>query len=294
MSSIQTYLQDILDAVYGEEVRGAIHNAIEECYTDVTTSATAADAAATAANAAADAANEAADEANTAASAAGAVSGEVAGLKRAVDDSAVDLVSLYGNISSRTHNGITFTPLRHGFSINGTANGAAFNNIFVEFPPTVKGDDILVLKINSSQYQSIGFGIFFYDQNHTQIGATQYVREDTEVHIPDNAVSWIFRLEVASGTVCDGDTAVVSIYKKMDSLYPYDEIYSTIHGMIRLRTPERQGISTAPPNQNFGVSYILAAQWYPPSFGTSLPPTLSVRWKQSQEMSVSGTTLVIS
>lgn len=60
MPSIQTYLQQILDAVYGEEVRGAIHDAIEECYTDVATSATAADAAATAANAAASAANAAA------------------------------------------------------------------------------------------------------------------------------------------------------------------------------------------------------------------------------------------
>jgi len=64
MPSIQTYLQQILDAVYGEEVRGAIHDAIEECYTDVTTSATAADAAATAANAAADAANAAAADAS--------------------------------------------------------------------------------------------------------------------------------------------------------------------------------------------------------------------------------------
>lgn len=77
MPSIQTYLQQILDAVYGEEVRGAIHDAIEECYTDVTTSATSADAATTAANAAADAANEAADEANAAARAAGAVSDEI-------------------------------------------------------------------------------------------------------------------------------------------------------------------------------------------------------------------------
>lgn len=67
MPSIQTYLQQILDAVYGEEVRGAIHDAIEECYTDVTTSATAADAAATAANAAATAANAAASAANSAA-----------------------------------------------------------------------------------------------------------------------------------------------------------------------------------------------------------------------------------
>lgn len=71
MPSIQTYLQQILDAVYGEEVRGAIHDAIEECYTDVTTSATAADAAATAANAAASAANSAAADASAIAQEAG-------------------------------------------------------------------------------------------------------------------------------------------------------------------------------------------------------------------------------
>ena len=34
MAAIDVYLQEILDAVYGEEVRGAIHDAIQQVYTD--------------------------------------------------------------------------------------------------------------------------------------------------------------------------------------------------------------------------------------------------------------------
>lgn len=35
MSSIQTYLNNIMNAVYGEEVRSSIKNAISQCYSDV-------------------------------------------------------------------------------------------------------------------------------------------------------------------------------------------------------------------------------------------------------------------
>lgn len=35
MSSIQTYLSNIMSAVYGEEVRSSIKNAIQQCYSDV-------------------------------------------------------------------------------------------------------------------------------------------------------------------------------------------------------------------------------------------------------------------
>lgn len=63
MSNIDTYLAKIMSAVYGEEVRGSIHDAIEECYTDTTTGKTTADTAAVAANAAATRANTAATEA---------------------------------------------------------------------------------------------------------------------------------------------------------------------------------------------------------------------------------------
>lgn len=34
MSAIDNYLQEIKTAVYGEEVRDAIHDAIEQCYED--------------------------------------------------------------------------------------------------------------------------------------------------------------------------------------------------------------------------------------------------------------------
>lgn len=77
MATIAENLQAIKEAVYGEEVRGAIHDSISQCYEDVTASKTLADSSAAAATekaALADqkatAANTAAQTANTAASAA--------------------------------------------------------------------------------------------------------------------------------------------------------------------------------------------------------------------------------
>lgn len=69
-SRIETLLEEILNAVYGEEVRGSIHDAIEECYSDVSNAKTAADSSVTAANYAAGLANTAASSANEAASSA--------------------------------------------------------------------------------------------------------------------------------------------------------------------------------------------------------------------------------
>lgn len=69
-SSIETLLAEILNAVYGEEVRGAIHDAIEECYDDVSTAKTVAEDATSAANAAASNAESKATLANTAATSA--------------------------------------------------------------------------------------------------------------------------------------------------------------------------------------------------------------------------------
>jgi len=70
MATIEQNLAKIMSAVYGKDVRAAIHDSIEQCYTDVTRSATAADAAASAANSAASAASNAATDAENAATAA--------------------------------------------------------------------------------------------------------------------------------------------------------------------------------------------------------------------------------
>lgn len=61
MSKIGEYLNKIKTAVYGREVRDAIHDSIKECYADVTSGATLA-------NEASDKANAATEKANTAAS----------------------------------------------------------------------------------------------------------------------------------------------------------------------------------------------------------------------------------
>lgn len=69
-NTIEQNLALIQSAVYGKDVRAAIHDSIEQCYTDVSTSTTAADAAAIAANNAATTANNAAAGADNAAAAA--------------------------------------------------------------------------------------------------------------------------------------------------------------------------------------------------------------------------------
>lgn len=61
MSKIGEYLNKIKTAIYGREVRDAIHDSIKECYADVTSGATLA-------NEASDKANAATEKANTAAS----------------------------------------------------------------------------------------------------------------------------------------------------------------------------------------------------------------------------------
>ena len=71
-SRIQELLHEIEIAIYGEQVRSSIHDAIEECYTDVSTATTAATAATSSANQAATRANTQADLAETAVSKANA------------------------------------------------------------------------------------------------------------------------------------------------------------------------------------------------------------------------------
>lgn len=65
-SRIQEWLNDIKNAIYGEEVRDAIHNSIEECYNDVSSGKTIAEQAASAANTAASAVNTAKSNADAA------------------------------------------------------------------------------------------------------------------------------------------------------------------------------------------------------------------------------------
>lgn len=66
MSKISEYLNKIKTAIYGREVRDAIHDSIKECYADVTSSATLANEASDKANAATEKANTAASNADTA------------------------------------------------------------------------------------------------------------------------------------------------------------------------------------------------------------------------------------
>ena len=78
MSDISGYLNDIANAIYGEQVRSAIHDAIQACYTDVESGQTTAEAAANYATGAADSALAAAASAADAISLATGAANEAA------------------------------------------------------------------------------------------------------------------------------------------------------------------------------------------------------------------------
>lgn len=75
MADIQQNLENIKSAIYGEEVRGSIHDAIESMNDELVSTTAGLEAATDAANASADNADEAAESANNAASAANIAAG---------------------------------------------------------------------------------------------------------------------------------------------------------------------------------------------------------------------------
>lgn len=87
-SSIQNLLDQILNAVYGEEVRGAIHDSIEQCYSDVSTAKTSADTAVSNANTAIANANIATASANSAATSANSAATSATNAASAANDAA--------------------------------------------------------------------------------------------------------------------------------------------------------------------------------------------------------------
>ena len=100
MATIEQDLQAIQQAVYGEEVRGSIIDAISQCYTDTVNGVNAAEAAANSANTAASDANAAADSANTAAEAAEDITESMADTISGIQDDINDLTDDARNLET--------------------------------------------------------------------------------------------------------------------------------------------------------------------------------------------------
>lgn len=114
MSSIDTYLEQIKQAVYGKDVRDAIYNSIKECYDDTSTSTTKADSAATRATTAADAAN--------------AVSSMAVGFAPYV---AFDILAS-ADKSTKTNNGVTYTWNGNQMVVDGRlSTGATYSMVSI-------------------------------------------------------------------------------------------------------------------------------------------------------------------
>lgn len=172
MSSIDTYLEQIKQAVYGKDVRDAIYNSIKECYDDTSTSTTKADSAATRATTAADAAN--------------AVSSMAVGFAPYV---AFDILAS-ADKSTKTHNGVTYTWNGNQMVVDGRLNtGATWSMRLIydhsdSFPFGVKPGMTLRML---NDITPCWLGINFYVDGAWGESITYIRRTTLTVSVPENA-----------------------------------------------------------------------------------------------------------
>ena len=100
LSAISTYLARIKTAIYGEEVRGSIHDAIEQCYSDVSAAKTIADNSNSTSLQTLQQAQNAVNQANSAVTQANNVVGQVTAARDAAIQAKNDAVSAKDNASA--------------------------------------------------------------------------------------------------------------------------------------------------------------------------------------------------
>lgn len=108
-SQIETLLNTIATAIYGRDMRSAIHDSIEICYTDVSTGQTMAETAAAAANSAAASANSEATAANTAAGLANDAADNAEEKASAAEDATTAAIEATEDAIEATENAIAAT-----------------------------------------------------------------------------------------------------------------------------------------------------------------------------------------
>lgn len=202
--SIQDILQLIANAVYGREVRGAIHDGIEMCYDDVTESKTVAEAAAETANTAASAANTAAVAAENATAAANVAIASidqtaVSAIKRnLIKYNCADLFDGLEHTSS-SQAGITYTWNGNTCTITGTQTGTTVCDISGDSTTLpsgmVPGETYHLIH----QDELVGIRLVcYYSDNTSETVFTTY--EDKTFTLPSNAVAARLRFFIANGT----------------------------------------------------------------------------------------------
>lgn len=227
MAGIETYLNQIKNAIYGKDVRQAIHDGIEQCYKDGKAGAidlvarqridefTHLEDGSTTGDA------ELADirvdnGGGSYASAGDAVRGQTKSIQNGLFDREFNVINFIKKTSG-THKGVSYTWNDDGScTVVGTATATSYNRFFYNltgFPPFLKSGMPLMIKIESTTPNSqVRFSIFKCENG--ELGST-WVSVDgaTPIHnsiIPEGLSGLMMRIQAPTG-VAVNETIRISV-----------------------------------------------------------------------------------
>lgn len=223
MAGIETYLEQIENAVYGKNVRQAIHDGIEQCYKDgkagsidlvarqeideliaLPDGSTTADAELT---------NIRVDANGASYSSAGdAVRGQIKGIQNGLYHREFNVLDLLGK-NSLTSNGVEFKWNADGTcTVTGTATATAYCNIFFNtnaFPPFLQAGQLVSVKMESTVSDGVVFGEIYKCVNGALSGVwisvTPSYQDDGayQSNIPSTLSGILIRLRVYVGNTAN-------------------------------------------------------------------------------------------
>lgn len=239
MAGISEFLNIIKNNRYGKDIRMAIHDAIQQCYTDAAGESKV-DKNQGKANAGKilgignDGAVKPVEQLSVAAKSIGtekladhAVTEEklADAVNKKIDQSISDVTALKDDLTQfncvdylhgtkpidHVLNGVSYIWNGLECTVNGTATGISFSNICgstATMPDFIKGGETYNFKIQTTD-RNIYIKIFLYVDGKSEIYDRIELRDDTIITLPENISAFLMRVEVTTGNTANG---VISVH----------------------------------------------------------------------------------
>lgn len=127
---------------------------------------------------------------------------------------AMDILCVATPFTGREHNGVSFTPTQHGFTVSRISEGSAtaFVNILNGSLPTgvIPGQKLWLDYTSTSP--ALAVGILFSDANNTAIGGLQTYNQSAEISVPETAARLILRVQVLKTENPSDDEIAIRLY----------------------------------------------------------------------------------
>lgn len=124
-----------------------------------------------------------------------------------------DFLAVYGDMSDRTLNGISFDWTGGKCHVSGTATARANRNLYYgKLPKGMNVGDRFIVRYDSTS-NSIGVEIAFYDKNGESLLTIRNSGIDIPFAVPSNAERWLFRIYVNNGVTIDAMLTRIQVVK---------------------------------------------------------------------------------